>query len=165
MSCPSGPSTERAGQGTLSIPRGAPLQPVCRNRPGTTEARPPSTCRPIRPRARRRTPKTPLRFPPASGPGHADTLGAPTARRSTSLGRRGTREGGEVLGGEPRHGHSSAQALVLDTCETIQDHQAHRQTPVQQPDQMSGAAQTGAAPAGLLAEALRCRGADNHEAN
>ena len=70
-----------------------------------------------------------------------------------------------VLGGEPRHGHSSAHALVLDTCETIQNHQAHRQTPVQQPDRMSGAAQTGAAPAGLLAEALRCRGADNHEAN
>ena len=56
---------------------------------------------------RRKTPETWRPAPPAAAPGHADAAGAPAAERSVSLRRRVAREGGEVLGGEPRRGQNS----------------------------------------------------------
>ena len=69
-------------------------------------ARPPVPRLTAKPK-RRKTPETHCPAPQESGPGHADAAGAPAAGRSVSLRRRAAREGGEVLGGEPRRGHSS----------------------------------------------------------
>ena len=76
--------------------------------PDAAAAPPAPARRLIAKRGRRKTPETWRPAPPAAAPGHADAAGAPAAERSVSLRRRVAREGGEVLGGEPRRGHSSA---------------------------------------------------------